>query len=103
MDKLSMFKQSKDYKLMYKVLNTLFFTELRHTQLGILHTGDTNLSMCTDSSTNKELFKNAPPYMIITTSLKGGLYMSAGKTSNCNFKLTYIYVQLLTKPDEHYD
>ena len=30
---------------------------------------------------NKELFKNAPPYMIIRPSLKGGLYMSAGQTS----------------------
>ena len=30
---------------------------------------------------NKELFENAPPYMIIRTSLKGGLYLSAGQTS----------------------
>ena len=30
---------------------------------------------------NKELFKNAPPYMIIRPSLKGGLYMSAGQIS----------------------
>ena len=30
---------------------------------------------------NKELFENAPPYMIIRPSLKGCLYMSAGHTS----------------------
>ena len=30
---------------------------------------------------NKELFKNAPPYMSIRLSLQGGLYMSASQTS----------------------
>ena len=28
-----------------------------------------------------ELFENAPPYMIIRISLKGGLYLNAGQTS----------------------
>ena len=37
---------------------------------------------------NKELFENAPPYMIIRPFLMGGLYMSAGKISKLVFKLT---------------
>ena len=41
---------------------------------------------------NKELFENAPPYMIIGPLLKGGLYMSAVQTSKLIFKLTCIHV-----------
>ena len=52
---------------------------------------------------NKELFKNAPPYMIVRLSLKGGLYISSGQISKLIVKLTYIHVQLLTKPHEYYD
>ena len=37
---------------------------------------------------NKELFENAPPYMIIRPFPKGGLYMSARQTSKFIFKLT---------------
>ena len=49
----------------------------------------------------KELFENAPPpYMIIRPSLKGGLYISSGQISKLFVKLTYIHVQILTKPHE---
>ena len=51
---------------------------------------------------NKELFENAPLYMIIRP-LKGGLYISSGQISNFTVKLTYIHVRLLTKPYEYYE
>ena len=51
----------------------------------------------------KELYKNAPPFMIIRPSLKGGLYISSGQISKLIVKLTYIHVQLLTNPHEYYD
>ena len=43
---------------------------------------------------NKELFENAPPYMIIRPCLKRGLYMSARQTSKLILKLTCIHVQI---------
>ena len=52
---------------------------------------------------NKELFENAPPYMIIRPSFKGGVYINSGQISKLIVKLTYIHVQLLTKPLEYYD
>ena len=52
---------------------------------------------------NKELFENAPTYMIIRPSLKEGLYMSDRQTSKCIFKLTCIHVQIFTNPHEYYD
>ena len=51
---------------------------------------------------NKELFKNAPPYMIIMPYLKEGFYISFGQISKLIVKLTCIHVQLLTKPHEYY-
>ena len=53
-------------------------------------------------SLNKELFENAPPYMIIRQSLKGGLYISSGQITKLMVKLTYMHVQLLIKPHEYY-
>ena len=41
---------------------------------------------------NKELFESAPPYMITSPYLKGGLYMSARQKSKFIFKLTCIRV-----------
>ena len=52
---------------------------------------------------NKELFENAPPYMIIRPYLKEGLYISSRQISKLIIKLTYIHVQPLTKPHEYYD
>ena len=52
---------------------------------------------------NKELFEDAPPYMIIRPYLKEGLYISSGQISKLIVKLTYIHVQRLTKPHEYYD
>ena len=61
------------------------------------------LSLGERSKRNKELFENAPSYMIIRPSLRGGLYMSAGQISKLIVKLTCIHVQLLTKPHEFND
>ena len=52
---------------------------------------------------NKELFENAPPYMIIGPYLQEGLYISSWQILKFIVKLTYIHVQLLTKPHEYYD
>ena len=52
---------------------------------------------------NKELFKNAPPYVIIRPSLKGGVSMSNRQTSKFIFKHTCIYVKIFTNPHEYYD
>ena len=52
---------------------------------------------------NKELFENAPPYMIIRPYLQEGLYISSGQISKLIVKLTYIHLQFLTKPHEYYD
>ena len=52
---------------------------------------------------NKELFEDAPPYMIIRPYLKEGLYIISGQLSKLIVKLTYIHVQLWTKPHEYYD
>ena len=41
--------------------------------------------------------------MIMRLPLKGGLYISFGQISKLIGKLTYIHVQLLTKPQEYYD
>ena len=41
--------------------------------------------------------------MITRPSLKGGPYKSSGPISKLIVKLTYIHVQLLTKPYEYYD
>ena len=46
------------------------------------------------SKGNKELFENAPPYMIIRPYLKEGLYISSGQISKLPVKLTCIHVQL---------
>ena len=54
-------------------------------------------------SRNKELFENAPPYMIIRPYLKGGLYIHSGQIPILIDKLTYIYEPPLTKPYEYYD
>ena len=81
-------------------LQQSFFKLPKRTLAFFLSRGS-NTSVTDDK--NKELFKNAPPYMIIRPSLKGGLYMSAGQTSKWIVKITYIHVQLLTKPHEYYD
>ena len=46
-------------------------------------------------SKNKELFENAPPYMIIRSYLQEGLYISSGQIYKLIVKLTCIHVQLL--------
>ena len=52
---------------------------------------------------NKELFENAPPYMIIEPTPKGCLYIGSGQISELIVKQTYIHMQLLTNPHEYYD
>ena len=52
---------------------------------------------------NKELFDNAPPHMIIRPYFQEGLYISSGQISKLIVKLTYFHVQHLTKPHEYYD
>ena len=106
----------KNSRINQKMLNTIFLPSVQlFTQCLKWWCEETNVHECvkrlteifqgadTRHSWNKELFQNAPPYMIIRPSLKVGLYINFGQISKLIGKLIYIHVQLMTKPQEYYD